>query len=115
MMEKKPYGFLTVPGIVTSMLGILVVFGVGMMRGGSLFSPGALNAQAGAPLGGVTSHADLAANCSACHVAFWQTATMGDRCVLCHTDVAAQELESDHPAWRPIGEETRHDLQELPP
>jgi hypothetical protein len=91
MMDKKPYGFLTVPGIVTSMLSILVVFGIGMMRGGTLFNPGALNAQAGAPLGGATSHADLAANCSACHAAFWQTTTMADQCVLCHTDVAAQE------------------------
>ena len=90
MREKKPYGFLTVPGIVTSVLGILIVFGAGMMRGGSLFSPGSLNAQAGASLGGVTSHADVSANCSACHVAFWQTTTMADRCVVCHVDVATQ-------------------------
>jgi hypothetical protein len=92
-MKKKPYGFLTIPGLITSMVGILVVFGVGMMSGGTLFSPGALNAQAGAPVGGVTSHADLSTNCSACHSAFWQTTTMADQCVKCHTDVAAQELD----------------------
>lgn len=91
-MEKKPYGCLTFPGLITALLSILVVVVVGLVRGGVLFSPGGLNAQAGASLRSVASHADLASKCSACHSAFWQTTTMADKCVLCHTDVAAQEL-----------------------
>jgi len=89
-MDKKPFGCLTVPGIVTALLVILVVVVVGLVRGGVLFSPGLLNAQSGAAQGGVTSHAELDGRCSACHAFFWQKDTMADRCVLCHTDVAAQ-------------------------
>jgi hypothetical protein len=64
-------------------------------RGGSMFSPGALNGQsrARAPLGGVASHADLANNCSACHVPPWSKETMATRCLDCHTDVR-QQLDS---------------------
>lgn len=92
-MEKKPYGCLTFPGLITALLSMLVVVVVGLVRGGVLFSPGGLNAQAGSSLGSVASHADLASKCSACHSAFWQTTTMADKCVFCHTDVAAQELD----------------------
>jgi hypothetical protein len=90
MMEKKPFGCLTIPGIVTAVLTGLVVIAVGMLRGGVLFSPGPLNAQSGALIGTVTSHADLSGRCTACHTYFWQSTTMADRCVLCHADVAAQ-------------------------
>ncbi len=38
-MNKKPYGFLTIPGLITSTVGILVVFGVGMMRGEHFSAP----------------------------------------------------------------------------
>ena len=89
-MEKKPYGCLTASGLIAALLTAVIVIGVGLVRGGALFSPGPLNAQAGQPLGGVTSHADLSGKCSACHAAFWQTATMANRCVVCHTDVVAQ-------------------------
>lgn len=92
-MEKKPFGCLTLPGLITVVLTILIVIGVGLVRGGVLFSPGQLNAQTGAILGGVTSHADLSGKCSACHAFFWQKATMADRCVLCHADVAAQQKD----------------------
>jgi len=90
MMGKKPYGCLTASGLITALVTILVVIVVGLVRGGALFSPGNLNASAGAALGGVTSHADLSSKCSACHVAFWQTTTMDDQCVLCHTDISVQ-------------------------
>jgi hypothetical protein len=89
-MDKKPFGCLTVPGIVTALLVILVVVVVGLVRGGVLFSPGPLNAHSGAAQGGVTSHAELDGRCSACHAFFWQKDTMADRCVQCHTDVAAE-------------------------
>jgi hypothetical protein len=93
MREKKPYGCLTFSGLITAILSIIVVVAVGLFRGGILFNPGALNAQSGSPLGGATSHADLSNRCSACHVAFWQTSKMADRCMICHADVAAQKLD----------------------
>jgi hypothetical protein len=65
-------GCLTVPGIITVFLVILVVIGAGMVRGGRLFSPGTLNAQPGALIMGVSSHAELGGTCSACHAYFWQ-------------------------------------------
>ena len=89
-MEKKPFGCLTIPGIVTALLTVLVVVVIGLFKGGVLFNPGPLNAQAGALIGSVSSHADLGGRCTACHAYFWQSATMADRCVQCHTDVAAQ-------------------------
>jgi hypothetical protein len=88
-MVKKPFGCLTIPGIVTALLTAMVVFIIGMVRGGVLFSPGQLNAQPGALLGGVTSHAALSGTCSSCHAYFWQKDTMADRCISCHRDIAA--------------------------
>ena len=92
-MQKKPYGCLTVPGLLTALLVILLVVVAGLLRGGELFSPGLLNAQAGAVLGGVTSHAQIGGRCSTCHAFFWQKAKMADRCVACHSDVAAQQQD----------------------
>lgn len=89
-MQKKPFGCLTIPGIATALLTVLVVVVVGLIRGGVLFSPGPLNAQPGALIGSVTSHAELSGRCSACHAYFWQKASMGERCVVCHADVKAQ-------------------------
>jgi hypothetical protein len=88
-MVKKPFGCLTIPGIITALIIALVVFIVGLLRGGVLFSPGLLNALTGDILGGVTSHAALSGTCSACHAYFWQNASMADRCVSCHTGIAA--------------------------
>ncbi len=93
MRDKKPYGCLTFPGLITSILSILIVVVAGLFRGGVLFNPGALNAQPGSSLGGVTSHSDLSGKCSACHAAFWQSTTMDDRCMVCHADVAAQQQD----------------------
>lgn len=57
-----------------------------------MFSPGALNAKPGNVLGGVASHAEIAGNCKACHVAPWEKITMDDRCSYCHVDVALEML-----------------------
>jgi hypothetical protein len=92
-MGKKPFGFLTIPGLLTALLTIIIVVVVGLVRGGVLFSPGPLNAQAGPALGGASSHADLSTRCTACHAFFWQPGRMADRCMTCHTDVAAQQLD----------------------
>lgn len=90
---KKSFGCLTFPGIITALLTVLVVFVVGQVRGGVLFSPGPLNAQAGSLLGNVTSHAELDGRCTSCHAFFWQSDTMADRCVTCHADIAAELLD----------------------
>ncbi|MBM3151156.1 MAG: hypothetical protein FJZ96_02950 [Chloroflexi bacterium] len=87
-------GCFTASGIFAALLTAMVIFGVSLAQGGILFSPGALNAQPGAPLGGVTSHAETEGQCKLCHTAFWQIETMDDRCVACHADVSAQLTDS---------------------
>jgi len=87
---KKPLGCLSPSGLLAAFLTILVITGVSAVQGGALFSPGALNAQAGPPLGQVSSHADLANNCSACHTLPLFGPKMDARCLDCHTDIQAQ-------------------------
>ena len=88
---SKPLGCLSRSGMVTALLVLIVMVAVWLIWGGSLFSPGPLNAQAGVePLGGVYSHAETGGRCSACHVAPWSSETMADRCLRCHTDVVTQ-------------------------
>jgi hypothetical protein len=73
---------------VVTLLGLLAWM---LIMGPGLFSPGALNSQAKAQtLGGVTSHAQLAHDCGACHAAPWSSKSMDDRCMACHTDVRTQ-------------------------
>ncbi len=104
MKKNTRLGCFTITGIMATILTLLIVTGFAFASGGMIFSPGALNAQAGAPLGGegsnnartgaplggVSSHAEIAGKCSLCHAPFWSTSTMADRCVDCHTDVTAQ-------------------------
>ncbi len=89
-MENKQFGFITTSGILAGLLTALFVVGIGLAYGGVLFNPGPLNAQAGASMGGVTSHADLQGKCAGCHTAFWEKAKMADRCVVCHADIRTQ-------------------------
>ncbi len=86
-VSKRPLGCMTRGGLIAAVLTLVVVVGVGFAQGGRLFSPGPLNAVAGAPLGGVTSHAELANQCGACHVAPWSQEHMADRCMACHTEI----------------------------
>jgi hypothetical protein len=60
--------------------------------GGQMFSPGELNAQSRgeAPLGGVSSHAEIAGNCAACHAPPWSDEPQSLRCLSCHTEVDRQ-------------------------
>ncbi len=104
MKKTTRLGCFTISGIMATILTLIIVTGFAFASGGTIFSPGALNAQtgtplggegsnnarAGAPLGGVSSHAEIAGKCSLCHAPFWSNSTMADRCVVCHTDVAAQ-------------------------
>ena len=90
-MQKRGLGCLTGGGILSALITVLAISGLGFAGGGALFSPGALNAhQSGAVLGNVRSHAETAGNCGACHSAPWDAATMADRCTACHADIAAQ-------------------------
>jgi hypothetical protein len=88
---NKPLGCLSRSGLVAVVLALALLATAGLIWGGRPFSPGPLSAQGGAELlGGVRSHAETGGRCSACHTAFWSEETMSDRCVLCHTGVAAQ-------------------------
>jgi predicted CxxxxCH...CXXCH cytochrome family protein len=90
-VQQNRLGCLTGTGIISALITILAISGVAFAAGGSLFSPGALNAhQSGAVLGNVHSHAETGGNCGACHTAPWDSATMADRCTACHIDIAVQ-------------------------
>ncbi len=81
-MNTKGLGCVSLSGLFASALVVILVAGVGLARGGILFSAGALSAQEGSgPLGGVRSHAEIT-RCSACHPAFWEKDTLSDRCVV---------------------------------
>jgi hypothetical protein len=88
-MKNRPLGCLTVNGMAAAALMIVFVVVFGLFRDGALFSPGKLNAQAGARLGGVSSHAEIL-ECAACHAAFWSADRMTGRCLSCHLDIGEQ-------------------------
>ncbi|MEP7133711.1 MAG: cytochrome c3 family protein [Chloroflexota bacterium] len=89
-MKARRLTFLTTTSIFAAVIAALLIVASALTMGGSMYSPGALNAIPGNVLGGVASHADIAGNCKACHVAPWEADTMDDRCSTCHVDVAAE-------------------------
>lgn len=93
MRTTNRLGCLTGTGLITALLTALIIAGYAYARGGSLYSPGPLNAQEGEVLSGVASHAQTGGDCKACHTAPWESAVMADRCATCHTDIAAQMKE----------------------
>jgi hypothetical protein len=93
-VEKSRLGCLTRSGLIIAVLAILVLSAVLILWGGVLFTPGPLNAQSGKPLGGVSSHAAIGSRCSTCHAPFWDAAGMASLCMKCHTDIAAQQFNS---------------------
>ncbi|HSQ39385.1 MAG TPA: hypothetical protein VLM78_04430, partial [Anaerolineales bacterium] len=92
-MYNSRLGCFTSTGIIAALITALVIAGVAFSQGGVLYSPGALNAQSGEMLGGVTSHSETGGECKTCHVAPWETSTMADRCAACHTDIAVQMFD----------------------
>jgi hypothetical protein len=88
-MNRSRLGCLTPTGITAGLLTLAFIIVSAVTRGGTLYTPGPLNAQAGEVVGGVTSHAATGGDCGACHTAPWSVLTMADRCATCHTDVAA--------------------------
>ena len=92
-MRNSRLGCLTPAGIIAALATVFFIAGYAASRGGVLYSPGPLNAQAGEAIGGVTSHAGTGGNCKACHVSPFGALTMADRCVACHTNVAVDMRE----------------------
>ena len=85
-------GFVSATGIVAAAALMLGLLGWTLISGPVLFSPGPLNAQPKAlgALGGVSTHAQLAGDCGACHAAPWSSKTMADQCLRCHTQIGDQ-------------------------
>jgi len=89
-MRAARLGCLTGTGIFAALITAFAIAGYAFASGGTMFSPGSLNAVSGPMIGGVSSHAEIAGNCEACHGAPWESGTMDDRCVVCHTDITAE-------------------------
>ena len=87
---RQRLGCLSGTGLVAALIAALIIASYVYARGGLLFSPGPLNAQSGRVLGGVTSHAEIGGDCESCHTAPWESETMADRCLVCHTDIGTE-------------------------
>lgn len=93
MRNNKSLGCLTWSAILATLVTLVSLTGIVLAAGQDLFSPGALNAQTGAPLGEVRAHAEIH-DCAQCHAAPWEAGTMQERCVRCHTGI---QLELSDP------------------
>lgn len=89
MNKNNRLGCLTGSGVLAAFITLFVLVGVAFASGSQMFSSGALNAQPGESMGGVDSHAQIQ-DCQSCHTAPWERATMADRCLECHTNIADQ-------------------------
>jgi hypothetical protein len=66
-MPGRRLGCISGAGIIAVLVTLLLITGFVLVRGGSIFIPGPLNAQAsGESLGGVRSHAETGGRCAAC-------------------------------------------------
>jgi hypothetical protein len=92
MGSRRP-GCFTSTGLIAALVTAFVIAGYAYARGGLMYSPGPLNSQSGEMLGGVTSHAEIAGDCDACHTAPWESAVMAERCAVCHTGIAIQMMD----------------------
>jgi hypothetical protein len=83
-------------GKVSAVVTVVVLVVVYSTSGGKMFSTGGLSDQhrGKAKLNGVSSHAEIAGNCSACHAPAWSKETMSSRCLDCHANVKTQ-LDED--------------------
>jgi len=86
-------GCLTNSGLFSAIVTLVIMTGLVMADGYELFSPGPLNSLKGAPLGGVTSHAEIGGKCSLCHTAPWNMTGMSDQCFACHTNISEQIID----------------------
>ena len=92
---RKNVGCLSLSGFSSALITLVLITAAFLLKGGTLFSAGALNAEHGDEiLGGVASHQEIGSDCKSCHSAPWEADTMADRCMACHTDIRT-ELESN--------------------
>jgi hypothetical protein len=90
-MNNNRLGCLTGTGLIAALITLFALVGVAFASGGHMFSSGDLNNQQGETLGGVNFHAEIQ-ECRACHTAPWEREVMAERCIVCHTEIAAQML-----------------------
>lgn len=85
-------GCLTPLGLTAATLALLATVVMGFVSGGTMFSPGGLNAENeyGMTLGDVSSHAETRGDCARCHPEPWSSQTMAARCLACHPNVQAE-------------------------
>ncbi|MCX6078396.1 MAG: cytochrome c3 family protein [Chloroflexi bacterium] len=89
-MNNNRLGCLSPTAILATLLTLVAIAGVVMFTGSGFFSSGSLNAQVGENIGGVNSHAAIGNDCSRCHPAPWEAATMDERCKSCHVNITTQ-------------------------
>lgn len=89
---KNRLGCISATGVLAAAAVLLGVLVLSLAAGPVAFSPGGLNgvSKQAKSYGGVATHAQLQANCAACHPAPWSSQTMADRCLACHAEVAAE-------------------------
>lgn len=90
MNQPRRPGCLSPLAIASVFATLVIIALVEVISGNSMFSPGALNAQAGETLGGVASHAEIGGNCAQCHPLPWSAQKMSDLCLSCHTNIQAE-------------------------
>jgi hypothetical protein len=89
-MNNSRLGCLTPSGLIAAGLTIVIIVVITLLQGGVVFTPGALNAVTGNPLGGYASHAEFSGQCRLCHAPFWDASGMAARCEACHTEIPVQ-------------------------
>jgi hypothetical protein len=92
-VDNSRFGCLTRSGIMVAILAFICLAALTIFKSNLLFMPGALNAQTGKPLGGVSSHAEIGGRCATCHAPFWNRPGMASLCINCHTDITAQQAD----------------------
>ena len=93
-MNTNRLGCLSPSAILASLVTLLIIAGFAFTSGSGFFSAGSLNDERGEPLGGVSSHAELGNQCAQCHPAPWESETLNDRCLACHTEISTQLADS---------------------
>lgn len=99
-MNNNRIGCLSPLAILSALITLVVIIAAELLSGNTLFTAGALNAQPGRTMGGISSHAEMGGDCGLCHAAPWDADKMSDRCMACHENIREeqQDPESIHGA-----------------
>ncbi len=93
-MNNNRLGCISPLALIALLVTLGAILATAFMSGNGMFSAGSLNDKQGTPLGGFVSHAATGNDCGQCHVPFWSSQSMSDRCLRCHTTIAAQLTDS---------------------